>query len=654
MSSLLETYSHYDLNPDFSILISRIIPEEIGEDKAEKIYETCGIAPINLNPFAYRRAFFKEGNTTNEISVDVNANVSTNSVVTYQDEVHKGLNKLITYNTLYTKLQEYYDKNTADTCLKLLLTGTIFLNDANSFDQPYCYAFDLTPLLEGLRVSDTQSLRMKPCKYSRTFISQFIQLLAVSSAELLGACAFPNFFVLLDWFYRKEYGENYVFENILPHNIIQDFQHIIYSVNWNFRKSQSAFTNLSILDRGFLRQIFSGYKYPDLSDVNIESVRKLSMRYFEYFDRVYGKDGTPTFPVNTLAVSLGDDKKPLDPEFLDWVSKANCGKSTANVLSTKPTAFSSCCRLKSDINFGENGFQNSFGVGSVSVGSHRVCGINLPRLPFIYQNISFDTIMDSIHKILLTHRRYLKELIDGNFLPLYKNNLMFLNKQYSTIGFIGVPEFHTYNKEQKSELDIQKIFAKITECTQKWQEEDKEYKAIYNVEQIPGESMASRLAIADYTLGYNTNHIELYSNQYVPLTKEMSIDGRLKEQAKYEQYTSGGSVLHITMFDNEPLSATLYRRILDRAIELGVTYLGINYAYSVCEHGHVMIGTNYTECPVCTAPIKDVYTRIVGFIVPLRAFSIPRLKEFYQRKSSSCSMIEASLNNEEGLTNASN
>lgn len=349
---------------------------------------------------------------------------------------------------------------------------------------------------------------------------------------------------------------------------------------------------------------------------------------------MYGKDGVPTFPVMTLAVSLSDDKQPLDPEFLDWVCKVNSRKSIANALLTKPTSFSSCCRLKNDLNFGKEGFQNSFGVSSVSVGSHRVCGINLPRLPFIKDN--FDIIMDSIHKILLTHRRYLQTLIDKGLLPLYTHNIMFLSKQYSTIGFIGTPEFHTHNEYLKANMDIQKLFTKISEYTKNWQEDDKEYKAIYNIEQIPGEMMASRLPIQDTILGYNPLEIKLYSNQYVPLTTSMSIDNRLKEQAKYEEYTSGGSILHITMYDNEPLDSTQYKRILNRAIELGVTYLGVNYCYSVCKHGHTMIGLNYKECPVCTAPIENVYTRVVGFITNVKNWSVPRQHEFTERKSVEC------------------
>ena len=631
---MFSCYDHYSLNPNFKTLLVKTLPEKLGEESVNTLYEVCGFSPKNLDPFYYRQQFFQNGKEANQISTDTNANIKSNSIVQYQDEVHKGLNKLITYNTLYNKLEEYYDTDTADICLTHLITGTIFMNDTISFDQPYCYGFDLTCLLEGLTVSNTQALRMKPVKYSGTFISQFIQLLAVSSAELLGACAFPNFFVILDWFYRKEFGNSYAFESDLDRNILQDFQHIIYSVNWNFRRSQTAFTNLSVLDTGFLERIFGNYKYPDYSDVDYTSVKLLSQKFFEYFERTYGKDGVPTFPVMTLAVSLDSDRKPLDPEFFEWVSKVNCNKSIANILMTEPTSFSSCCRLKNDLSFGQEGFQNSFGVSSVSVGSHRVCGINLPRLPYFPHK--FDEIMDCIHKILLTHRRYLKELIDKGLLPLYTHNLMFLSKQYSTIGFIGVPEFHINNEAQKSKIDIQKLFTQITVFTKQWQAEDKEFKAIYNIEQIPGEMMASRLPIQDTVMNYNQEGFDLYSNQYVPLTVDLSIDERLKEQAKYEQYTSGGSILHISMFDNEPINSEHYKRILQRAMELGVTYLGINYCYSVCTNGHTMIGQNYTECPSCAASIENVYTRVVGFITNVKNWSVPRQKEFLERKSIKC------------------
>ena len=46
--------------------------------------------------------------------------------------------------------------------------------------------------------------------------------------------------------------------------------------------------------------------------------------------------------------------------------------------------------------------------------------------------------------------------------------------------------------------------------------------------------------------------------------------------------------------------------------------------------------------------IKDVYTRVVGFITNINSWSLPRLKEFYQRKSSTCEMIESSLDHAKG------
>lgn len=647
MCTLKEKYNSYDLNEDFKTLLTEIIPAKYGEDKAKGLYAVCGISPDNLDPFKYRKEFFLNDKDANKLSTDTNANINTNSVVQYQDEVHKGLNKLITYNTLYRKLVEYYDKDTADLCLELLLDGTIFLNDTISFDLPYCYGFDLSCLLEGLKVNNNQPLRMKPVKHSRTFISQFIQLLAVASAELLGACAFPNFFVLLDWFYRSEFGQEYILSE-LPKSIIQDFQHIIYSVNWNFRRSQTAFTNLSVMDSGFLKEIFGDYRYPDCTEVRYDSVKALSQKFYEYFESIYGKDGVPTFPVMTLAVSLDrKDRHVLDPEFLEWVSKVNHKKSIANVLMTTPDSFSSCCRLKNELNpddeldgeenfsegFGDKGFQNSFGVSGVSVGSHRVCGINFPRLAFMEDKL--DTILECIHKILLTHRRYLQELIDKDLLPLYSNNLMFLGKQYSTIGFLGVAEYIKNGGERDKE-----IFNLIDKCRRIWKKADSEFKATYNVEQIPGEMMASRLPVMDTLLGYNPSNFELYANQYVPLTENVSIDVRMQEQAKYERYTSGGSILHISMFDNEPLSEAQYKRILERAIDLGVTYLGVNYCYSVCSHGHTMIGANYNECPVCTAPIEKVYTRVVGFITNVKNWSVPRQHEFPERKSINSRKLE--------------
>jgi len=143
-------------------------------------------------------------------------------------------------------------------------------------------------------------------------------------------------------------------------------------MNFPFRSSgQSAFVNLSVMDKGFLKSLFNGYVFPDGTQADLDSSLELSKCFFEYYNSINCKEGMFTFPVMTLAISVDDNNEYIDPDFVDWAAEANCEKALANIFQDKPTSFSSCCRLKNDFSkISDLGYQNSFGVGGLSIGCY--------------------------------------------------------------------------------------------------------------------------------------------------------------------------------------------------------------------------------------------------------------------------------------------
>ena len=117
-------------------------------------------------------------------------------------------------------------------------------------------------------------------------------------------------------------------------------------------------------------------------------------------------------------------------------------------------------------------------------------------------------------------------------------------------------------KNNKKEKTTTKKLKKIEEKMVLWQKED---NCTFNLEQIPAESFAVRLAKLDSLLGYNPSEFPLYSNQYLPLWEDSSIYDRFKLQGKFDSHTTGGAILHINVQDNKPLSPTRrYRRLIIR------------------------------------------------------------------------------------------
>jgi ribonucleoside-triphosphate reductase len=633
--------------------------ERLQNKYPEEIFNIQGISnkARDLNEFS-KKFFSKSADQTVDLTVDQNANVSTKTVSQYTAEHNKAnqrLNglyliwKFLKKNELSNGFEEDIAIRKADEIIESIVNGEIFVNDLASVERPYCWGQSLEHLVfNGADFLNT-NLKIGPPKRADSYIQLIIQSMAYISNQITGAIALPDVFFYFDWYLRKDYGENYIedrnFKPELKKKLENLFQHFIYSLNIEFRLSQSMFSNISIMDRKFLESLFADKVYPDFSKPNLESVRSLGMWFFEYFASINMKEGIFTFPIFTLACSVVNDEYG-DPDFIDWVSKVNCEKAIGNVYTGDVSSISSCCRLKNDLKVLD--YQNSFGVGGISIGSHRVCGLNLPRLWKDYEkNSEQDFIeftnkkLNAVKKVLDAHRKIIEYHIEIGVLPLYTHGWMNLNKQYSTVGVIGVYELQQYfNKIHSLEDEASKIknyefslsvLKNIQKNIEKWNA-DSSWK--YNLEQIPGESVAVRLAGIDRIMGLNDEY-EMYSNQYVPLVKNnVSISDRFKIQGKFDSSTSGGSILHINVDEVEHITPEQFRKLFDIALKYKTVYWSLNYMFIRCSNNHFFIGNNSTDnCPVCNSNKLEFYTRVVGFVTNVKNWVNTRREwEFPNRK----------------------
>lgn len=619
----------------------------------EEIFAIQGISNKYMDIANFSKNFFSKSNVA-DVTSDSNANVKEKNIVQYNYENSKSLMKLNNLYRLYKGIKKYFTTKDAEECIEKLINGELFINDLSNF-APYCYAFDLRELMEYGMPFMGGGLNIKKPKYSDSFINLIIQSTAYISNQIAGACSFPDFFVCLNKFYEQELGEEYTLmiddcstkekfkhpirtlkfaynKKRVQKKIRNQFQNLIYSLNFPFRGNQSPFSNLSVMDMGFMKSLFDGYQFYDGVGPSIENSYKLSKFFYEYLDSIQCKEGMFTFPVSTLAISVTDDDKRdyIDPDFVKWVSKINCTKSIANCFIDVPTSFSSCCRLTNNFaKVAEEGYQNSFGVGGLSIGSHRVAGLNLPRIA-ILERTDEDVLvkdLECLRRILYAHRMLIEKNIKDGFLPLYDHNWIHLRKQYSTIGFIGAFEY-VKNKGQDMMTDgketVKQLLLTIENKAQKWKKDYKEKgKHIpYNIEQIPGESVAVRLATIDKILGFNKDY-DLYSNQYIPLTENESIYNRIVVQGEIDQYTSGGAILHINVDDEKPLSAEQYYNLIETARQKRCKYFAVNYCYSEDEEHNYIIG-KHTVSPINGSKIINIYSRVVGFITPVSAWNKTR------------------------------
>lgn len=620
--------------------------ETIRTKYGDDILTFSGVHPKQLDMAEFTRSFLFNGHgdaCTADLSVDANANVDDRSVVSFDYEVSKALSKLNALHIIWTYIIKTMKEagesaseinKTANTCIENIITCALYLNDAHYTHKAYCYAFDLMPLvMEGMPF--VKKIYIGPPKHFTSMINLVVQAVAFISNQIAGAASLPNLFIYLDYFARKDFGTRY-WENPETLEIIrQGLQNLVYSLNFSFRGSQSAFTNVSLYDRVFLRELFANTVMPDGSKADLDSVLKLQ-EIFAYWYNEESMKQSFTFPVLTANLAVDDDRNILDDEFLRFVSEINLPYGMYNIYTGPPTCLSSCCRLRSDIS---RAYTNSLGTGSVSIGSHRVCTINLPRIaiesggdPKTFALILAQRIKQS-HAVLNAHRAILKDIMNNGRLPLYSYNWMHLEKQYSTIGLLGVYEATTFMGEdihtKQGEDFVRSILDAINIMNK---EEEKRFSdgRLFNLELIPGEQAASKLCEADKMLFPSfTNKYYLYSNQFVPLIEKSSIIERIRLQGLFDSEAQGGCILHLNIDHKIPTPIQM-KALIQHAAKMGVVYFAVNYNIATCTNNHRTIGKTHV-CPVCNAQIVANRTRVVGFVTEVSDWSMVRRVEHSQR-----------------------
>ena len=622
----------------FDNLIQRI-KRKYGED----ILSFSGVHPEQLDVAHFTRDFlFGDSDLAiADKSVDGNANVDDRSVVSFDHEVAKAENKLNALNMIWTyilkTMQEDGDTRqaltTANEAIESIINCSLYLNDSHFAHKAYCYSFDLTPLvMEGMPF--IKKVNIGPPQHFTSMINLVVQSTAFISNQIAGAASFPNLLIYLDWFARKDFGERYWESPDKLDQVLQGFQNLVYSLNFAFRGSQSAFTNVSIYDRYFLDELFSTLVYPDGSGLNVESVMMTQKIFMNWFNKESEKQ-IFTFPVLTANL-VTEDGEIKDEEFLDYVSEANLPFGLLNFYTGPATCLSSCCRLRSEL---IREHTNSLGTGSVSIGSHRVCTINLPRIAIEAEGDEerfFEILEKRIrltHAVLNAHRSIIQDLIDRGRLPLYNYGWMHLSKQYSTVGLIGPYEACKFTGSSITEPEGTEFIIKVMDFINKMNIKQEQYwqdGRRFNLELIPGEQAAIKICQADKMI-YPSFHnpYSLYSNQFIPLIEKTDLHTRMYLQGQFDSRAQGGCIMHINL-DHRVQNKEQMKNIVRSSARAGALYFAVNLNIAICENGHVNVG-KVKVCHTCNGRIVTNLTRVVGFITNTSDWTKVRRWEYDRR-----------------------
>lgn len=601
-----------------------------------------GIHPSQLDYSTFLNKFSQKGSLS-DVSVDPNANANNKDLRSFISEKNKPYDKLFGLNKIFLEIKQKWGLKTAREWLKQEYSRGFYLNDASASSSyfPYCYAVDLSRLArEGLFF--LKGYNNQPPKHLTTFLDDVIEFISFLSNRQSGAVGIPNIIIWSYYFWKKDCEDGFYIKNP-EYYLKQNFQKLIYRLNQPFlRIDQSAFTNVSIFDRYYLESLFGGLEFPDgtFAIDNIEEILECQKKFMEVVAQTR-KEQMFTYPVLTYSLLVDENRNFKDEEFARWCSDHNTEWQDSNFfISDNVGVLSNCCRLLSDTKK-LSAFQNSIGGTALSIGSARVSTINLMRIAYetgcdkdkYLKLLEERVVLDC--KALYSMRHILQRNIEKGLLPNYQEGALELDKQYMTIGMLGLYEVidsfgfvatDELGNKSYTEEGIQfahEIFNTINNIKDKFTTEFS-----YNLESVPGENVSGTFCTADNLL-FDKDKYYIYSNQWIPLQERCTIQEKCHLSSILDPLCSGGSISHVNV-EGRFASKDAAWNMLQYIAKQGVIYFAFNTKISVCKHKHAFIGT--TTCPQCGEPVADTYSRVVGFYTPVSSYQKIRRREFDCRK----------------------
>ena len=327
------------------------------------------------------------------------------------------------------------------------------------------------------------------------------------------------------------------------------------------------------------------------------------------------------------------------------------GHSFFTYISDNPNAIASCCRLRNEI--AENVFSFTNGLTGVQTGSANVITLNLNRIIQDYtineigwSHQAWNTsdfwgglkkylidILERVYKYHIAYKTLLYEVEDAGMLNASTSGYINMHKLFSTIGINGLNEAAEFLGIKCNYNDDYKEFCRLITGTISEQNKlhsSKDFQ--FNTELVPAEGLSSKNYKWDTEDGYWTpSDRNLYNSYfYIASDPDTSILDRFKLHGReFTELLDGGVGLHCNL--NEHLSKEQYLKLIDFAIKQGTSYFTFNIPNSQCDDCGYITKAPIDKCPKCGSTHITQWTRVIGFMRPIKLFDNERYKEALTR-----------------------
>ena len=603
-------------------------------------------------------------NAASSSETDANANVTMKNVANLEGEVYKTTNRLIQRQRMKNELQTLFPE-VADQYEKDLNHHIIYAHDESCAPTVkfYCQADSLYPLMtEG--VGNIDGVTPSAPNDLQSFSGQITNLTFLLSSQCKGAVAFGEYFVALNYYVVIEFGPKW-YDNLdhevtttdcrisrtVKGQILKAFKQFVWGINQpaSNRCFQSPFTNISYYDHTYFDALFKDFCYPDGSKPEWKAVDTLQRLFMKWFNEVRLKQ-VLTFPVETFAM-VHDGQDIIDKDYKELCAEMYAeGHSFFTYISDSADSLASCCRLRNEL--AENTFSPTSGLTGVMTGSCNVITINVNR--FVQDTVrkhalqghwqqhterfkeELVAILERVYKYHIAFKTMLYDLEDKGMFAASNGGYIYMSKLYSTIGINGLNEGARFLGMQVSNNAeyiqfLQLILGTIKEQNKRHSIHDRKRPVLFNSEVVPAEGLGGKNYNWDKADGYWVPADEnLYNSYFYNAHDDTSVlDKFILHGRQTYQFTDGGSAAHINLDDH--LSKTQYLKLIDFAIANGTNYFTFNIPNSKCEDcGHV-VKKPVSTCHKCGSQHITQYTRVIGYLRPIKTFGQDRQIEAAKR-----------------------
>ncbi len=535
--------------------------------------------------------------------------------------------------------------------------GDIHIHDLNIIST-YCVGWDLKDLLlEGFKGVEGK-VESAPPKHLRTALGQMVNFLYTMQGESAGAQAFSNFDTLLAPFVRYD-GLNY-------EQVKQALQEFIFNMNVPTRVGfQTPFSNVTmdlVVPSYYADQcvIIGGeMKEETYSDFQPE-MDMINKAFFEVMMKGDNSGRVFTFPIPTYNITKNFDWENENLEGL-WEMSAKYGipyfSNFINSDMNPEDARSMCCRLRIDNRELEYRGGGLFGSNPLT-GSIGVVTVNLPKIAFLANNKKefFELLKERMiwaKNSLEIKRKLLEKLTDQYLYPYTKFYLrdikarfgVYWKNHFSTIGLIGMNEacLNLLKVNIANPLGLEfanEVMDFMRAEIVKFQEETGNN---YNLEATPAEGTSYRLAkldkdnlvsiiCANDKEYYENSASPYYSNStQLPVNYTDDLFELLDHQDSLQTKYTGGTVVHIFAGERISNNATMKNLVKKICENYHLPYFTFSPTFSTCPNHGYLKGEHQT-CPKCGDEC-EVYSRVVGYIRPIKQWNKGKQAEFTTRKT---------------------